>query len=164
MMTSTYVCIQVEFGENLRSERRRRCAVARRRGCQDRGRSQLGGRLVHATQQARIGGLRAPSWQLRVRKGVRREARSQEVLLQRIPAVPHLKSAWLILQLCGAPRANYLLRILPPCQTLAFACEHDLAVLRCLGSSWAQKSPSNLATCRVDEPRWACERGRSAAH
>ena len=59
---------------------------------------------------------------------------SQDTLLQRIPAVPHLQSAWLILLLCGAPRANYLLRILPPCHTHAFAREHDAAVLRLLSA------------------------------
>ena len=62
---------------------------------------------------------------------------SQDALLQRIPAVPHLQSAWLILLLCGAPRANYLLRILPPCRTLAF-------VLRCLERLLSVEEPFEL--------------------
>ena len=66
---------------------------------------------------------------------------SQDALLQRISAVPHLQAAWLILPLCGAPRANYLLRILPPCHTLAFAREHDAAVLRCLGRLLIAEEP-----------------------
>ena len=69
---------------------------------------------------------------------------SQDTLLQRIPAVPHLQSAWLILLLCGAPRANYLLRILPPCHARAFARKHDAAVLRCLGRLLSAEEPLEL--------------------
>ena len=69
---------------------------------------------------------------------------SQDTLLQRIPAVPHLQSTWLILLLCGAPRANYLLRILPPCHTHAFAREHNAAVLRCLGRLLSAEEPLEL--------------------
>ena len=54
------------------------------------------------------------------------------VLLQRIPAVPHLQSAWLLLLLCALPRCNYLLRALPPATTATYAAAHDGEVLRCL--------------------------------
>ena len=99
---------------------------------------------------------------------------SQDTLLQRIPAVPHLQSAWLILLLCGAPRATYLLRILPPCHTHAFAREHDAAVLRCLGRLLSAEEPLELDALqrRRAQLRLArggmglrpAERGRSAAY
>ena len=76
--------------------------------------------------------------------------------------LPHLQSAWLILLLCGAPRANYLLRILPPCHTHAIAREHDAAVLRCLGRLLSAEEPLELDALqrRRDYPwrgaGWAC--------
>ena len=53
-------------------------------------------------------------------------------LLTRIPAVEDLQAAWLLLRFCACPRANYLLRVLPPAATLPFAEAHDAAVDRCL--------------------------------
>ena len=35
-------------------------------------------------------------------------------LLQRLPELPHLQTAWLLLLYCAAPRCQYLLRMLPP--------------------------------------------------
>ena len=58
----------------------------------------------------------------------------QAELLHRIPAVPHLQSAWLLLLFCALPRCNYLLRILPPGATGAYAATHDAGVLACLAS------------------------------
>ena len=52
-------------------------------------------------------------------------------LLTRIPAVEDLQAAWLLLRFCACPRANYLLRVLPPAATLPFAEAHDAAVDRC---------------------------------
>ena len=37
----------------------------------------------------------------------------QDRLLQRIPLVPHLQCAWLLLLFCGAPRCTYMLRTCP---------------------------------------------------
>ena len=34
-------------------------------------------------------------------------------LLDKLPSLPDLQSAWLILLMCAAPRSNYLLRIFP---------------------------------------------------
>lgn len=53
-------------------------------------------------------------------------------LFEAIPTMPSLQAAWLILLFCASPRANYLLRALPPAHTDAFAAGHDDAVLRCL--------------------------------
>ena len=55
-------------------------------------------------------------------------------LLQRIPAVQDLQAAWLLLHYCAAPRANYLLRSLPPATTAAYASSHDAAVGCCLSA------------------------------
>ena len=64
---------------------------------------------------------------------LRRVREKHDELLGRIPAVPHLQSAWLLLLLCAQPRSNYLLRVLPPADTGEFAESHDRAIARCLG-------------------------------
>ena len=58
----------------------------------------------------------------------------QDRLLQRMPALDSLQAAWLLLLFCAAPRANYLLRILPPHLTADYAVAHDVAVARCLAA------------------------------
>ena len=58
----------------------------------------------------------------------------QDRLLSRIPRVPELQSAWLLLLYCAAPRSTYLLRTLPPADTAVFAAEHDAAIRRCLAT------------------------------
>ena len=40
----------------------------------------------------------------------------------------------LLLHFCASPRANYLLRVLPPHLTQAFAADHDAAIARCLSA------------------------------
>ena len=46
--------------------------------------------------------------QLRIKRA------AQDRLLERIPHVDDLQASWLLLRYCAAPRANYLLRVLPP--------------------------------------------------
>eukprot|EP00439_Symbiodinium_sp_Y106_P075626 s1173_g15.t1 len=58
----------------------------------------------------------------------------QDRLLQRLPGLGDLQAAWLVLQSCAALRANYLLRILPPHLTAAYAESRDAAVARCLAT------------------------------
>ena len=53
-------------------------------------------------------------------------------LLDRIPCVPDLQAAWLLLLFCARPRCNYLLRALPPAETAAYAAGHDDALAACL--------------------------------
>ncbi|OLQ07106.1 hypothetical protein AK812_SmicGene9518 [Symbiodinium microadriaticum] len=43
-------------------------------------------------------------------------------LLQRIPSVQDVQAAWLLLHYCAAPRANYLLRSLPPADAAVGCC------------------------------------------
>ena len=45
-------------------------------------------------------------------------------------ALDSLQAAWLLLLFCAAPRANYLLRILPPHLTADYAVADDAAVAR----------------------------------
>ena len=56
---------------------------------------------------------------------LRRVREKHDELLGRIPTVPHLQSAWLLLLLCAQPRSNYLLRVLPPADTGEFVESHD---------------------------------------
>ena len=50
---------------------------------------------------------------------------SHRLLLERIPAVPDLQAAWLILLFCASATANFLLRALPPEATREYASQHD---------------------------------------
>ena len=54
---------------------------------------------------------------------------------------------------CAAPRANYLLRTLPPHLTADFAAEHDAAVARCLATLLEQGDtplpPTSLNTAQL---------------
>ena len=76
-------------------------------------------------------------------------------LLASIPAVNDLQAAWLLLRFCAAPRANYLLRTLPPHLTADFAAEHDAAVARarCLATLLEQGDtplpPTSLNTAQL---------------
>ena len=51
---------------------------------------------------------------------------------RRIPLVPDLQAAWLILLHCASARANYLLRVVDPEQVQQFAQVHDQRLWQCL--------------------------------
>lgn len=99
-----------------------------------------------------------------------------DLLLDRVPTVPCLQSAWLLLLLCSLPRCNYLLRALPPADTGAFAAGHDAAVLQCLTRLLGApaSAPSALAPGPVSQAQLPLHMGglglrsalatRSAAH
>ena len=53
-------------------------------------------------------------------------------LLDRIPQVQDLQSAWLLLLFCNVRMSNYFLRMLHPEVTRVFAVQHDSSVKRCL--------------------------------
>ena len=69
-----------------------------------------------------------------VQHQLRLKREAQDCLLQRIPAVDDLQAAWLLLRYCAAPRANYLLRVLPPGETADYARQHDDAISGCLAT------------------------------
>jgi hypothetical protein len=54
------------------------------------------------------------------------------VLLDRISKLASTQSAWLLLLFCGVPRANHLLRTIPPCLVGNLATGHDKQVLQVL--------------------------------
>ena len=53
-------------------------------------------------------------------------------LLQELFLLPDLQCAWLLLAMCASPRADHLLRTLPPSLSASNARGHDDAVWRCL--------------------------------
>ena len=53
-------------------------------------------------------------------------------LLDQLPHLSDLQAAWFLLLYTASPCSNYLLTLLPPTQTGAFAQNHDLAVSHCL--------------------------------
>ena len=57
---------------------------------------------------------------------------SHQALLERIPTVDDLQSAWLLLLFCASPRCNHTLRTTPPQLTQDFATRHDTSVAACL--------------------------------
>ena len=67
-----------------------------------------------------------------VQRHLQSKVESHRVLLERIPAVPDLQAAWLILLCCASARANFLLSALPPEATREFARQHDESLRLCL--------------------------------
>ena len=58
----------------------------------------------------------------------------QHILLNRIPRVQDVQSAWLILLHCASARAKCYIRALHPAATSAFAAAHDARLWQCLCS------------------------------
>jgi hypothetical protein len=69
-----------------------------------------------------------------VAKALRTLLAGHRTLLERIPAVPDLQAAWLLLSQCANARANYYLRALPPAAAQEFAAGHDRGLWECLCS------------------------------
>ena len=82
---------------------------------------------------------------------LRRVREKHDELLGRIPTVPHLQSAWLLLLLCAQPRSNYLLRVLPPADTGEFAESHDKGGKRGRGGSRAGRGNSHHGKNGLEE-------------
>ena len=53
-------------------------------------------------------------------------------LLDKLPGLPNLQTAWLLLLMCACPHSNYLLRTMQPSITEDFAARHDRAIMGCL--------------------------------
>ena len=54
-----------------------------------------------------------------------------QTLVERIPLVQDLQSAWLLLLFCANTRATYSFRGVPPAETEEFAAAHDVATWQC---------------------------------
>ena len=65
-------------------------------------------------------------------------------LLDKLPSLPDIQSAWLILLMCAALRSNYLLSIFPPTVTEQLAAGHDHAIARCLSELLGSDGPLPL--------------------
>ena len=61
-----------------------------------------------------------------------RTHQAHRTLLQRIPGVPDVQSAWALLLHCASARANYSLRVVRPELVAQFAAAHDAGLWRCL--------------------------------
>ena len=71
---------------------------------------------------------------------------SHSILWERIPSIPDLQSAWLLLVFCAATRANYLFRSVPPHAADEHARDHDDAMRRCI---------SQLLDVEIPDESWA---------
>ena len=60
-----------------------------------------------------------------VRRFLRERISVEQELWDILSAIPNVQVAWLLLLFCSAPRANHLLRALPPDLVLQYAQEHD---------------------------------------
>ena len=59
-------------------------------------------------------------------------SRRHHTLLERIPAVQDVQSAWTLLLHCASFRANYLLRVVRPDIVRSFTERHDRGLRQCL--------------------------------
>ena len=64
---------------------------------------------------------------------------AHQLLLQRIPAVQDLQSAWLLLLFCASSRATFYLRVCHPDHSEAFARQHDVHIWQCLSTLLGQR-------------------------
>ena len=60
-----------------------------------------------------------------VRNHAQQRLEKEQVLLDWLPKMSDLQCAWLLLALCATPRANHIVRALPPTQARDYAAEHD---------------------------------------
>ena len=69
-----------------------------------------------------------------VARHLQRVEQEQQILLDRIPSMSDVQSAWLLLLHCASARANYQLRIVHPTAVEGFARAHDAGLWQCLSS------------------------------
>ena len=60
-----------------------------------------------------------------------RKIQDHRILLERIPAVTDVQSAWSLLLHCASARANYILRVARPDLVREIAAEHDQGIWQC---------------------------------
>lgn len=69
-------------------------------------------------------------------------------LLAELLQLPDLQSAWLLLTYCAAPRAQHLLRTLPPSMSAPYARAHDAAIWHTLQNMLGEDTEAALAPAR----------------
>ena len=67
-----------------------------------------------------------------------------DALLDKLPGLPGLQTAWLLLLMCACPRSNYWLRMMQPFITEDFAARHDPAIMGCLSELLGSDGPLHL--------------------
>ena len=67
-----------------------------------------------------------------VRHFLEKKNQEHQTLFQRIPWLNDLQAAWLLLLMCGSPRANFWLRAVRPELTDSLAVRHDEDVWSCM--------------------------------
>ena len=61
-----------------------------------------------------------------IQQFLRKKAFKHRTLLDRIPQLPDVQSAWSLLLHCASAKANYFLRVVEPTAVAEFAHLHDL--------------------------------------
>ena len=62
---------------------------------------------------------------------LQRKIDEHRVLLERIPIIPDIQAAWLILSYCASAKSNFFLRGVSPAHAGDFARNHDDGIWRC---------------------------------
>ena len=62
-------------------------------------------------------------------------------LLAQLPLLPDVQRAWALLMYSAVPRANHLLRTLPPSQSRTYALAHDAALRDTLSALLGRRAP-----------------------
>jgi hypothetical protein len=76
----------------------------------------------------------------------------EQRLLTKTPQLPDLQCAWILLSLSAQPRANHMLRVVPPSQKLPYARAHDDIIWQCFcnllqaGNSSADQLARDIAS------------------
>ena len=86
-----------------------------------------------------------------VRDHLRRTTEDHMSLLEKIPSLPDVQSAWALLLHCAGARANYMLRAIRPELTVQFSADHNAGLWSCLCNILriAPDQSDELATCCV---------------
>ena len=67
-------------------------------------------------------------------------------MLEKVPKLPDAQCAWLVLALCAVPRANHLLRTVPPSVSAGYAAAHDDLLWQTLLELLRGRSRATLST------------------
>ena len=89
-----------------------------------------------------------------VTRHLQRVEQEQQTLLDRIPSVFDVQSAWLLLLHCASARANYQLRVVHPSAVEGFSRAHDAGLWQCLSSMSCTSIQPNAK--RQSEMQQAC--------
>ena len=85
---------------------------------------------------------------------LRATTEKHQTLLQRIPAVPDVQSAWSLLLQCASSRANYLMRVIRPELVKSFAERHNVGLWKCLADILHLSGNWDVTTKEVASMPW----------